>query len=125
MIIENLIPRSCEIYTDPLLSSVFGNLIDNALRHGGTVTRISFTLEQASPEYQIICQDDGAGIVQSEKIKIFRPGYGKNTGYGLFLIREILAISDITISEDGIPEKGARFVLHIPKKLIRLYDEAG
>lgn len=116
--IQNNIPASYWIFTEPLLETVIGNLIDNALRHGSSVSWISFSLQNGEDVCQMICQDDGVGIPPDEKEKIFKPGYGKNTGYGLFLTREILAVSDMLITEEGSPGEGAKFVLHIPRKLI-------
>jgi signal transduction histidine kinase len=49
------------------------------------------------------------------KEKIFDKGYGKHTGFGLFLAREILAITGITIHETGLYGKGARFEIKVPK----------
>ena len=68
----------------------------------------------------IICEDDGAGIPIGEKPLIFLRGYGKNTGYGLFLIREILSITGLTISETGEPGKGARFEVAVPEGKYRI-----
>ena len=59
------------------------------------------------------------GIPVQEKEKIFRQGYGKNTGLGLFLSREILGITGITIRETGVPRKGARFEIMVPKGAYR------
>jgi signal transduction histidine kinase len=36
-------------------------------------------------------------------------GFGRHTGLGLFLSREILSITGITITETGEPGKGAVF----------------
>jgi signal transduction histidine kinase len=63
----------------------------------------------------LIYGDDGVGIPSEEKDKIFKRGYGKNTGYGLFLIREILSITGLSIQESGIPGEGARFEIHVPE----------
>ncbi|PKG31373.1 MAG: histidine kinase, partial [Methanoregula sp.] len=41
--------------------------------------------------------------------------YYKNTGFGLFLSREILAITNLTISESGEYGRGARFVIRVPR----------
>lgn len=60
-------------------------------------------------------EDDGAGIADDAKTRIFERGYGKNTGLGLFLIKEILSLSGITIYESGESGKGARFCLLIPE----------
>ena len=53
----------------------------------------------------IFCEDDGIGIPNDEKERIFSYAYGSNTGMGLFLVREILAITGITIRETGTPGK--------------------
>ena len=56
---------------------------------------------------------------QAEKEKIFDLGYGKNTGFGLAISREILAITGITIRETGTPDEGARFEIAVPKSQVR------
>jgi PAS domain S-box-containing protein len=107
----NSIPEGPELFADPLIGRVFYNLIDNAIRYGGPITKIRFSLE----DHAIICEDDGKGIAREEKEHIFDRGFGKNTGLGLFLSREILAITGITIHEEGTFGKGARFVLKVPE----------
>ncbi len=62
----------------------------------------------------IVCEDDGEGVVVGEKEKIFDRGFGKNTGLGLALSREILSITGITITENGVPGTGARFGMVVP-----------
>jgi signal transduction histidine kinase len=109
-----------EIFADLLLEKVFSNLIDNALRYGGpTMTTIRFTVHRKEDSMVIICEDDGLGISDEVRKNLFRRGYGNHTGYGLFLIREILAISGLTISENSQPGSGARFEILLPKGLYR------
>jgi signal transduction histidine kinase len=67
----------------------------------------------------IACEDDGAGISVDDKKRLFERGYGKNTGLGLFLSREILSITGIAIKETSEPEKGARFEILVPKTAYR------
>ena len=67
-------------------------------------------------------EDDGVGVAADEKEKIFDRGFGKNTGLGLFLAREILSITGITICETGQPGKGARFEMTVPKGMWRAVD---
>jgi signal transduction histidine kinase len=105
----------CEIFADPMLEKVFFNLFDNALRHGERVTSIAVRCEQAEGELQITIEDDGIGIPLDQKQKIFQKGFGKNTGYGLFLVREILAITGIQIHETGRYGSGARFEISVPR----------
>ncbi len=89
------------ILADPLFEKVCYNLLENALRHGETLTRISITASESSDCLQILVSDDGKGVPDDEKESIFKRGFGKNTGYGLFLVREILSLSRITITEKG------------------------
>ncbi|MDV2482228.1 PAS domain-containing protein [Methanoculleus sp. Wushi-C6] len=112
-----------EIYADPLFSRVVYNLIDNALRHGGNVTAISFSVRQDNGSAILRCEDNGEGVLPGEKEGLFRWGVGRNTGHGLFLSREILAITGIEIQETGSPGSGARFEMRIPEGNIR-YGEA-
>ena len=104
-----------ECYADPLLERVFDNLIDNAVRYGGSISRISFSVcDTVNGDVALICEDDGVGIPAEEKERIFERGYGKNTGLGLFLVREILAITGLSISENGTFGNGARFEIRLP-----------
>lgn len=102
-----------EIFADPMIGKVFYNLIDNALRHGGEVTRITISCHQNGSAMIIVCEDDGNGIAKKDAQHIFTKGFGHDSGLGLFLIHEILAITGITICETGEPGKGARFEMTI------------
>jgi PAS domain S-box-containing protein len=108
-----------EIYADPFLENVFFNLIENVFLHGQTVTEISFTYREEATGLLMIFQDNGVGIPVEEKRKIFERGYGKNTGLGLFLVREVLSITGLSIQENGIEGEGARFVIRVPKGAYR------
>jgi PAS domain S-box-containing protein len=104
-----------EIRADPLIELVFYNLVENALRHGGTVTRIVLSVEEEpSGGLVIACEDDGEGVPVNEKERIFKRGYGRHTGLGLSLAAEILASTDMTIAETGRAGLGARFEIRVP-----------
>jgi len=113
-----------EIFADSLLGRVFFNLLDNAARHGGSVSRIVVSSKEG-PDGCVICfEDNGDGIADSEKEEIFERGFGQNTGLGLFLVREILAITGITIRETGTAGTGARFEIAVPPGAYRFTDRA-
>jgi len=103
--VKNDLPAGAEVFADPLIVKVFYNLIDNAVRYGGKITTIWFSAWESGSNYLIICEDDGNGIPIDEKERIFDRAFGKNTGLGLFLAREILDITGITIKETGTPGK--------------------
>jgi signal transduction histidine kinase len=108
------IPCNIEVFADPLIVKVFYNLIENAVRYGKGATTLRFALEERTREVILSCEDDGTGIPPEEKDKIFERGYGKGTGLGLFLAREILSITWMTIKETGEYRKGARFEITVP-----------
>ena len=116
----NIDLRQVHVFADPLLEKVFYNLVENSLRHGEHVTEISIRAVENAEGMDLIVEDNGSGVPEGAKDKIFRREYFKNTGFGLFLTREILAITGLTISENGIPGKGARFVIRAPKGTYRI-----
>ena len=111
----NDLPPGTEVFADPLIARVFYNLMNNAVRYGVKCTTIRFFVLGRSDDQVIVCEDDGVGVPAEEKEKIFKRGLGTNTGFGLFLAREILDITGITIRETGEPGKGARFEIAVPK----------
>jgi PAS domain S-box-containing protein len=117
--VENLVPRGLTLYADPLIVKVFYNLLDNAVRYGGKITQVRFSARERDGALVVVCEDDGSGVPVDEKEKIFARGYGKNTGLGLFLSREILSITGMTITEIGEPGKGARFEVTVPNGAYR------
>jgi signal transduction histidine kinase len=113
-------PEGLEVYADLLLEKVFYNLIDNALRYGGErMTAIRVTSRETGGSLILLFEDNGAGIPVEDKPRLFTKGFGKNTGLGLFLSREILSITGISITENGEPGKGARFEIAVPKGMYR------
>lgn len=104
-----------ELFADPLLEKVFSNLITNSLMHGQRVSEITFSLKEMPEGYVLVYQDNGVGVPEKEKKKIFDRGFGKNTGFGLFLSREILAITGLIITETGVEGQGVRFEIALPK----------
>jgi PAS domain S-box-containing protein len=111
--------NNLEIFADPWLKKVFFNLIDNTLRYAERVTKITVSCHETPEGLDVIFEDNGIGIPFDEKEKIFERGYGKNIGYGLFMAREILAITGLTIQETGEPGKGALYEIQVPKRFYR------
>ncbi len=104
-----------EVFADPLFERVIYNLIDNALRYGGDkMTVIRFSIHESDGNLVLTCENDGEGIPYEEKKYLFRRGFGKHTGLGLFLSCEILTITGMTIRENGEPGSGARFEIMVP-----------
>lgn len=108
------------IFADPLIEKVFYNLMENSLRHGEHVSKISFSYSETDKGLVISYRDDGIGISEDDRKRLFERGFGKHTGLGLFLSREILSITGIAIEETGEHEKGVNFEMTAPKGGYRL-----
>jgi signal transduction histidine kinase len=118
VILKNIL-RNVQIQADPMLVRVFENFLDNSLRHGGHVTRITVSSAEEDGVLKIRWEDNGVGVPAGEKEKIFKQGYGRHTGLGLFLVREILSLTGMTVRENGEPGKGARFEIIVPQDRFR------
>jgi signal transduction histidine kinase len=110
-----------EILGDPMFSKVFRNLADNTLRHGEKATRISVSYEVRPDGLVITYEDDGVGITKEARAKLFQRGYGKNTGLGLYLTKEILDSSGMIIRETSVPGSGVRFEMLVPNGKFRFH----
>jgi K+-sensing histidine kinase KdpD len=123
-IAHNLEVANLEIYADPLLEKVFFNLMENVLRHGDTACRVRLYCQEKTDELVLFVEDNGIGIPQEEKQMIFDRGHGKDTGLGLFLVREILSITGMSVRETGMYGQGTRFEIHIPQGAYRFNPPA-
>ena len=103
-----------QIFADPMIDRALYNLLDDSLRHGDGVRNIRIIAEPSRAFLRIIYEDDGNGIDPAIRPFLFQRGKGKNTGLGLFLTREILDMTSITIVEEGEAGKGVRFILTVP-----------
>ena len=108
------------ILADPLFEKVIFHLIENAVRHGATTSEIHIAVHEGDGSAILVVGNNGAGIPAGEKEKIFERGYGKGTGWGLFLAREILAVTGMGITETGDPGNGARFEIALPGGTFRM-----
>lgn len=122
--IRNEIPTGTEIFADPLIGKVFSNLMENSVKYGEKVTMLRVSLEKTAAGSTIVCEDDGIGIPDGRKESIFTYEHGMTMGLGLFLAREILAITGITLYETGTSGSGARFEIRCPEQVVRNNDPA-
>jgi len=103
-----------EVLADPLIKKAIYNLLENAVRHGEHTSLITFKSLPVEDKILLIIEDNGKGVPESIKEKIFERGFGSNTGLGLFLVREILGITGMEIKETGTEGTGAKFEIRVP-----------
>lgn len=109
-----------EIYADPLLEDVFFTLMESLTSPDSAATAADIRYRRnADGSITILVTDNGAGIPAADKEAIFTWEYRSTAGNGLFLAREVLAITGITIAESGEPGHGARFEITVPEGVYR------
>jgi PAS domain S-box-containing protein len=108
------------IWADPMLIKIVHNLMDNSLEHGEHVSRIRFGVQAGAESVTLVYEDDGVGIPADNKEKCFNRTPRSDAGIGLFLVREILSITGITITETGVPGQGVRFEISVPRGKFRM-----
>ena len=106
--------QGISVCADPLLEKVMYTLVDNAMRHGEKISTIRAYAQEREGGIACIFEDDGVGVPAGLKEKIFEHGIGQGSGVGLFIAREILAVTEMTIEETGEPGAGARFEIFVP-----------
>ena len=115
--------QGLEVLADPMFPRVLRNLAENAVKHGERTKTVTFSYEERPEGLVILVEDDGVGVPAEMKSLIFERVMNKKTGragFGLYLSRAILAMTDIVIREAGEPDAGARFEIVVPKADYRL-----
>ena len=104
------------VFADSLLRQLFYNLIDNSLKYGEKTSKIRVHYEVEKDQVKLIYDDDGVGIPEEMRNDLFSEGFGKGTGYGLYLIKRICEAYGWTILETGKQGQGVQFTMVIPEK---------
>ncbi len=104
-----------------LLERAIQNLLKNALKYAEQ--RIVFTVRQQATTYVVQVDDDGAGIPEVDRDRIFEPFYrldrsrDRNTGgfgLGLAIVKQIVTLHGGTVRVSQADIGGARFEIVLP-----------
>jgi PAS domain S-box-containing protein len=109
-----------EIFADPLLPRIFFSILSRSFHQGGSaLSKIRLTARRNRESLTLVYEDDSKGVPTDEKERIFEFGYSPENIVSLFLIRELLGFTGITITETGEPGSGVRFEIVVPKGRFR------
>lgn len=107
------------------LTSITVNLIENAIKYSTTLPEIKLLLKEEKQKISLQFIDNGIGISDQEKKKIFDQFYRignedtrktKGTGLGLYIVREIVTAHDGKIMVLDNPTGGTIFKIELPVK---------
>ncbi len=114
--------RIPEIYIDKnLIKQTLNNLIQNAIdavgKSGTIYVRTQFVAGEGVDLARISIRDDGVGIMERDREKIFNPGFSTKstgTGLGLAIVEKIIMEHKGEISCNSEYGKGTEFVIDLP-----------
>ncbi|WRH77326.1 MAG: ATP-binding protein [Sphingobium sp.] len=101
------------------LDEMLGNLVENAAKYGGG--SVFVTVEDAGDMARILIEDDGRGIPEVERARIFDRGVRLDTskpgtGLGMAIVRDVAEIYNGSIELDESEDMGGLLVrLELPK----------
>ena len=104
-----------------LMHHVWSNLIGNAVKFGPKDGLVTVKLKQTDGRYEFGVTDQGAGVPEEERQRIFHKFYQldsshkqEGNGLGLALVKQIVDGCDGSINVENMPEGGCRFVVTLP-----------
>jgi PAS domain S-box-containing protein len=109
--------QGLRVTADSMLKQLFYNFIDNSIKHGEKVTQIRLHYTEDKNGVKLFYEDNGVGVLEVNKPKLFEVGFttGKGSGLGLYLVKKMMDVYGWEIKEIGEPGKGAKFTITIPK----------
>ena len=103
----------------PSVFRLMHNLVSNAFKHAEA--QIEITVSEANGVLRIQVDDDGIGIPESERKKVFDPFYRldnsrttKGYGLGLAICARIIELHNGKLYIESSPSGGARFIAELP-----------
>jgi K+-sensing histidine kinase KdpD len=122
-VIQSEIEKELFIFGDTLLIQMaMNNLVDNAIKYSTKENQVMVNAFRKSSKIEIRVKDEGPGIKDEEKKKVFQKFYrlgndatkhAKGTGLGLYLTRKIITTHGGKISVTDNAPKGCIFIIEL------------
>ena len=128
---ENFTDNELAHFDPVLMSRLLSNLVQNASRYANT--RVLISLSETDLEHQICVDDDGEGIPESDRERLFEAFATRDTsrnkesegfGLGLAIVKRIIDAHQGTVEIHDSPLGGAQFCVRWPKSLTTEMEKA-
>ncbi|MFW6064919.1 MAG: sensor histidine kinase, partial [Candidatus Natronoplasma sp.] len=110
----------CKVKGGTLLQEMISNLVENSIKHSDC-DKIRIKSECEGDECIVTVEDDGKGISDEVKEKIFDRGFTKGenagSGLGMYLVKEIVGSYGGRVEVKDSELGGARFDVRLKKSL--------
>jgi signal transduction histidine kinase len=107
--------QNLTVIADSLLRQLFYNLLDNSSKHGVKATRVSLRFSKLENGLKLYYEDNGVGISDENKLRLFTESFttGNGSGLGLRLAKKMVDVYGWSIAETGVAGEGVRFEISI------------
>jgi signal transduction histidine kinase len=115
-----------------LLTQVFTNLIENAIKYSPNDTKILISTEEVNGKIRVQVADQGFGIPSKDINNVFEKFYRssdsnsvkiKGTGLGLYLTKYFVNLHKGEISAESEPGQGSTFTVELPMNLDKIKEK--
>ena len=111
--------RFTAIVDGEAITKVVSNLLTNANKYSKTSVTLSCIIEPDEEHFRIVVSDDGVGISEADRERIFQPFYQAQdnkpgTGIGLNIVKNIVDLHHGTITVDSEVGQGSTFTITLP-----------
>ena len=111
------------VYADPVyFDGCVRNLLDNAIKYSGENPEVKITAETTQGKAILTFTDNGKGIEEKERKKVFTEFYRSDTrstikdhGIGLAFVKQVVHAHKVKISVESSPGKGSTFTIILPQ----------
>lgn len=114
------LPDASIIGDDELLSQVWLNIVDNAIKFSPNGGLIRVVMEQKDGAVVVSISDEGVGMDEETKRRAFESYFTGNektgNGLGLSIVRRIVELHGGSVDIESEPGKGATFIVHLKAK---------
>lgn len=107
-------PDSAHVLADEVLNRVFRNLLENAIEHNGDGLTVTLSVERTEEWVTVRLRDDGDGIPEEKRERLFETPQSGDHGYGLFLTSNLVEMYEGQLELGSTGPEGTEFIVRFP-----------